>query len=143
MKDLTSRLAQLRGIKCESVRAVEYETPAPDDIYKVGTTILFTDNTRLAAQFWRLRKAGKPLVSIFDHRQRYGLPAPVDAPRMAHDELQGREVLEAAMDGTTGDLLFRFDGDLSLEVFNFTAFEIWELTFADGTSELSNYALAE
>lgn len=47
------------------------------------------------------------------------------------------------MDRTTGDLHFRFDGELTLEVFNFTAFEIWELTFPDGTSALSNYALAD
>ncbi len=41
----------------------------------------------------------------------------------------------------TGDLRFRFQDELALEVFNFTGFEIWEVTFPDGFGELSNYAL--
>ena len=143
MKDTRTRLAKLRGINCEGVAAVESETPATEAIYPVGTSIQFSDKTRLQAQFWRLIKEGRPLVSIFDHRQRYGLPAPIDALRVANDELRGKELLEAAMDRTTGDLHFRFDGELTLEVFNFTAFEIWELTFPDRTSALSNYALAD
>jgi hypothetical protein len=32
---------------------------------------------------------------------------------------------------------------LVLEVFNFTAFDIWEVTFPDGTGELSNYVLTK
>jgi hypothetical protein len=39
----------------------------------------------------------------------------------------------------TGDLHFRFDGGVDLEVYNFTAFEIWMVTFPDGTMELSNF----
>jgi hypothetical protein len=37
------------------------------------------------------------------------------------------------MDETTGDLRFRFENDLLLEVFNFTRFEIWAITFSDGS----------
>jgi len=143
MTNFTRRLAQLRGMKCEAVHAIEYEEPPADTIYSVGTSIEFTDSTKLRAQFWRLTKEGRPLVSIFDHRQRYGLPAPVDAFRMMRDELVGKEVLDAVMENTTGDLCFRFEGVVVLEVFNFTAFEIWALIFADGTMELSNYALSE
>ena len=82
-------------------------------------------------------------MSIFDHRQRYGLPAPIDAIRVMRDELLGKEVLDAVMDRTTGDLCFRLEGDVVLEVFNFTAFEIWAVTFPDGAMELSTYALSE
>jgi hypothetical protein len=141
MCNFTQRLAQLRGMKCEAVHAIEFEEPPADTIYSVGTSMQFTDGTRLEAQFWRLTKAGSPLVSIFDHRQRYGLPAPVDAFRVMRDELVSKEVLDATMDRITGDLRFRFEGDVVLEVFNFTAFEIWEVIFPDGTKELSNYAL--
>jgi hypothetical protein len=142
MKDFNARLAQLRGVACEAVAAVEYEQPATETIDSVGTSIRFADGTKLEAQFWRVAKGGRPLVSIFDHRQQYGLPAPVDALRILRDELIGKQVLEAVMDETSGDLRFRFAGDLILEVFNFTGFEIWELRFPDGTGELSNYALA-
>ena len=143
MKGFTDRLARLRGVKCEAVEAEEYETPASEPIFAVGTSVRFVDGTKLRAQFWRLTKAGSPLVSIFDHRRRYGVPAPIDALRVIHDELAGRQVLDASMDPTTGDLRFRFDGELALEVFNFTAFEIWEVTFPDGTGGLSNYALTK
>jgi hypothetical protein len=142
MSSFTRALAQLRGTKCEAVHAIEYEKPPAGTIYSVGTSIQFTDGTKLSTQFWRLTKGGCPLVSIFDHQQRYRLPAPIDAFRIMRDELVSKQILEAAMDKTTGDLRFRFDGDLVLEVFNFTAFEIWAVNFPDGTGELSNYALS-
>lgn len=56
MKDTRTRLAKLRGINCEGVAAVESETPATEAIYPVGTSIQFSDKTRLQAQFWRLIK---------------------------------------------------------------------------------------
>jgi len=93
MSNFTQRL---KGMKCEAVDAIEYEEPAAaDTIYSVGTSIHFTDSTKLTAQFWRLTKEGSPFVSIFDHRQRYGLPAQVDTFRMMRDELVGKEVLDA------------------------------------------------
>ena len=58
MKDFTDRLAHLRGIACSGVLAVEYEEPATDAIYSVGTSIAFADGTKLDAQFWRLIKGG-------------------------------------------------------------------------------------
>jgi hypothetical protein len=80
-------------------------------------------------------------VSVFDHRQRYGLPVPVDAIRVLREALLGERVLGASMNGVTADLRFEFVGGAVLEVFNFTAFEIWQVAFADGTGELSNYVL--
>jgi len=141
MSNFTRRLAHLRESKCEAVHAIEYEERAGDTIYLVATSIEFTDGTKLDAQFWRLTKGERPLVSIFDHRQRYGLPAPIDAFRVMRDELVGKQVSDVVMDKATGDLRFRFKGDVVLEVFNFTAFEIWKLIFPDGTMELSNFAL--
>jgi hypothetical protein len=72
--------------------------------------------------------------------QKYGLPAPVDAIQMLNAELAGNVIASAEM-LPTGDLRFRFERDVELEVFNFTSFEIWELAFPDGATELSNYAL--
>ena len=138
---LNDRLHQLRGTKCSRVESLEYEERPADPAYSVGTVVTFSDSTRLSLQFWRLIKNGKPLVSIFDHQQKYGLPAPIDAIAMLKNELPDRTIVDAEMDETTGDLRFQFEGDVRFEVFNFTAFEIWELTFADGTGEYSNYAL--
>jgi hypothetical protein len=134
------RIDELRGVSCKSVAAVEYDEPGKDPIYAVGTAIAFSDGTRLSAQFWRLLKDRKPVISIFDHRQKYGLPAPVDAIQTLNAELAGKVIASAEM-LSTGDLRFHFERDVELEVFNFTAFEIWELAFPDGATELSNYAL--
>jgi hypothetical protein len=136
-----SNLARLAGAHCDVVDAVEYETPVSDDIYAIGTSLRFSDGTRVSAQFWRLIKSDLPLVSIFDHRQKYGLPAPVDAIGMLRDELVGAQVVEASQCEATGDLSIGFQGGLILQVFNFTAFEIWEVVFPDGTGQLSNYCL--
>jgi hypothetical protein len=46
-------------------------------------------------------------------------------------------------DGETADLTLVFDETARLQVFNFTAYEIWELHFPGGTTEYSNYALRE
>lgn len=142
MTDFERSLARLRGDKCEAVCAIEYEETPTDTVYSVGTSIQFTDGTKLRAQFWRLTKEGGPLVSTFDHRQRYGLPAPIDAVGIIREELVGKQVLGAVLDRLSGDLRFQFESDLLLEVFNFTAFEIWAVTFPDGSEELSNYALS-
>jgi len=139
--NFADRLRQLHGVKCMSVDGVEYEVPPTDSIYAVETAISFSDGTRLAAQFWRLIKSGTPLVSIFDHRQKCGLAVPLDAIHVLKNELQSNVILAAEMNETTGDLHFSFERDIKLEVFNFTAFEIWDITFADGTREFSNYAL--
>lgn len=72
LKQLETKLAQLLRTSCASVEADEYEQPPTDSIYAVGTRLRFGEGTRLAAQFWRFIKGGKPLVSIFDHRQKYG-----------------------------------------------------------------------
>jgi hypothetical protein len=138
--NFSAKLAELVGTTCEAVDAVEYETP-PKDIYSTGTLLRLADRTRVSAQFWRLTKSGKPLVSIFDHRQQYGLPAPIDAIGVLREELIGKPVVDASMNEVTGDLHFGFRGGLVLEVFNFTGFEIWEVVFQDGQGQLSNYAL--
>ncbi len=137
------RLRQLRGVACATVEGIEYEMRPKDDVYAVGTTITFSDGTKLAAQFWRLIKDDKPSVSIFDHRQKYGFPAPIDALQILDRELRGNAITIAEMNRVTGDLRFSFANGAQLEVFNFTAFEIWEITFADGSVELSNYALRD
>jgi hypothetical protein len=74
-------------------------------------------------------------VSIFE------LPAPIDAFRVMRDELISKQVSDVVMDKATGDLRFRFEADVVLEMFNLTTFDIWKLLFPDGTMELSNFVL--
>ncbi|HEX5235853.1 MAG TPA: hypothetical protein VFW25_11045 [Silvibacterium sp.] len=101
--------------------------------------LIFGNGSRLHAQYWRLIKAGKPMLSSFDHQQKYGLPAAIDAITDLQEELQDKLVTDARMREDTGDLLFEFANDFKLEVFSFTGYEDWEIQFPDNTAEYSNF----
>lgn len=102
--------------------------------------LLFANGTRLRAEYWRLVIEDRVGISSFDHQQKYGLPAPIDAVRSLREILQDRLVTNAFLDHKTGDLLFEFTGSITFQVLNFTGYEIWEINFPDGTGEYSNYA---
>jgi len=99
----------------------------------------FCDGSALRADYWRLIKDGKARLSSFDHAQKYGLPAPINAVRELAKELHDKLVLKACLDCQTGDLLFDFSGRIHLQVLNFTGYEVWEMSFREGTREFSNY----
>lgn len=105
-----------------------------------GIQLLFSDGTKLEAHYWRVISSEKEVVSSFDHQQKYGLPAPVDAVNELQTTLQEKKVTEAHLDHETGDLHFHFSGEVKLQVFAFSGYEVWEINFPDGTGEWSNYA---
>jgi hypothetical protein len=102
--------------------------------------LLFTNGSKLRAEYWRVTKGGKADISSFDHQQQYGLPAPIDAISELQQQLQDKIVTNAQLDRETGDLLFQFTDNIKFQVFNFTGYEVWEFTFSDGKGEYSNYA---
>jgi hypothetical protein len=102
--------------------------------------LLFANGTKLQANYWRLIDDRKVGISSFDHQQQYGLPAPIDAIRELQELIQDKFVIDARLDGETGDLIFNFDGNIKLQIFNFTGYEVWEITFPNGAVEHSNYA---
>jgi hypothetical protein len=57
-----------------------------------------------------------------------------------HRELLDKTVTEAQSDKETGDLLFQFTENIKLQIFAFTGYEVWEISFPDSTREYSNYA---
>ncbi len=82
-------------------------------------------------------------MSSFDHQQKYGLPAQIDAIKTLRTELENICCTAVHLDKETGDLILHFSTELRLQVFNFTGYEIWEMTFPDGTGQYSNYVLAD
>jgi len=100
----------------------------------------FSDGSTLVAEYWRVTRRGEASVSSFDHRQQYGLPAPIDAVHELQRQLEGKTVTEAQLDGETGDLIFRFNENVKVQMLNLTGYEDWEMRFPDGTGEYSNYA---
>ena len=99
----------------------------------------FSDGTDLRADYWRLLEDARELLSSFDDRQQYGLPAPIDAVNELQSRLSERGLLAAELDTGTGDLLFGFERGLKLQIFGFSGYESWEIHFPDGTGNYSNH----
>ena len=110
--NFADRLAQLKGSRLTSVRALEYESPPREEIYAVGTKITISDGTVLDAQFWRLLKEAHPRISIFDHRQQYSLPNPIDAVSVLRDEVTDKKIVGDAYD-PMNDTWMPFSVDLA------------------------------
>jgi hypothetical protein len=102
--------------------------------------LLFAEGTRLRADYWRVLRDGKERISSFDHQQQYGLPAPLDAIKELQNELKNKTVTEAQLNKESGDLLLQFTENTKLQIFSFSGYEVWEISFPDGTGEYSNYA---
>ena len=107
---------------------------------QASVALTFVDGTRLQAEYWRLIENSAASYSSFDHEQKYGLPAPIDAVEELQNRLAGLIMLEALHDQETGDLVFEFSGNTKLQILNVTGYEIWELKFPNGAVEYSNRA---
>ena len=110
-----------------------------DELGEASVAILFSNGTKLRADYWRLLGT-RSRLSSFDHHHKYGLPAPIDAIAELGKALENSKVVAATLDAETADLLFVFDNGCKLQVLTVTGYEIWEIAFPDGTGEYSNYA---
>ncbi len=126
-----------------SLNGTTVRTSNPERFPEPGITpveLYFSDGSRLRTDYWRLIRDGKSHTSSFDHQQKYGLPAPIDAFAQIGEALDGKSLREAKWDARTGDVILFFAPDIELQVFNFTGYEDWEIHFSNGTGEYSPYA---
>jgi hypothetical protein len=129
----------LVGLRNVSI-AVEGDN-IPEGYGTASVVVKFSDGTILKAAYWRFVQDGRAILSCFDHQQKYGLPAPIDAKEQISNLLDGKLCHKVEFDSETADLILVFGKTTKLQVFNFTGYEIWEIHFPDGTGEYSNYAL--
>ena len=94
------------------------------EVYLASARLQFSNGTRLECSCWRTIVDDKCGPSSFDHRQKYGLPAPIDAIGDLSKLLSGRRVVKAIHDTRTGDLWICFNGAIELQILNVTGFEI-------------------
>jgi hypothetical protein len=130
---LEQHLSALSGTSVD-VKQVE----VPDEHGQASVAFVFSDGTRLSACYWRVSRSDT-VLSSFDHKQTYGLPSTIDAQKELRSLLAGAKVISTSIDRATGDLHLNFSGGWRLEVFGFSGYEVWEISFADGSSEYSNY----
>ena len=103
-------------------------TLASVEAWEFGGAFSFSNGAALTTQsIWRVLAGGRIAVTSEDHRQQFGLPAPVDAAQRAASILLGTiTTTEAA--AITGDLRISFSSGSVLEVLNTSSgYEGWRL----------------
>jgi hypothetical protein len=128
-------LASLKGTTVRTSNPERFPEPgiAPIELH-------FSDGSRMRTDYWRIICDGNARVTSFDHQQKYGLPAPIDAFAQMAEVLDGRTLREAKWNARTGDVVLSFESNVEMQLFNFTGYEDWEIHFSNGTGEYSNYA---
>lgn len=96
-------------------------------------TIHFDSDFKIVVgAFWRLIDCDRILVTDSDDGQWFGLPAPVDAARKANERLEFETLDAVEFSTVTGDLKFRFSGQLTLEILtNSSGYESWVMFHRD------------
>jgi hypothetical protein len=118
-KELANRLA---GHHLTGVERREY-----DWIFSFSPDVGFT-----AECPWRILVAGRIARTDSDDRQKFGLPAPIDAAEDAHRCLHQKAVLAVTMRADTSDLSIEFEGQTVLELLNLSAgYEAWQFGARD------------
>jgi hypothetical protein len=74
VKNLDKSLLELKNGPVRVSASNAYPEPGTASVQ-----LLFANGARLRADYWRVTKNGKASISSFDHEQKYGLPAPIDA----------------------------------------------------------------
>ena len=107
-----------------SLKGTTVRTSNPERFPEPGIApveLSFSDGSRLRTDYWRIIFDDKNRTSSFDHKQKYGLPAPIDAFAQIAEALDGRAVIEAKWNVRTGDLVLLFEPNVELQAFNLTA----------------------
>lgn len=115
-----------------SVLACDAESEAGKAVY-----LTFSSGIKIYTLHWRV--PGAVGVSSFDHGQQYGLPAPINAIDNLSKLILGKKAIEPKIIFESGDLEIIFENNIKLQIFNFSGYEVWEVKFPNGTTQLSNY----
>ena len=111
-----------------SLRSLRHDDGTDEWIFDFGDAYVL----RVASP-WRLVKGGAIAVGSDDHRQKSGLPVPVDAASVASDLLENHVIVDAVAAEGSADLSLDFGAGIRLEVFNNSSgFEGWILDAPDG-----------
>lgn len=82
---------------------------------------------------WRIVIAGHIALTSEDHRQQFGLPAPIDAEAKVRYLLCARKIEAAEVREDTGDIVLRFESGERLEVIPLSSgYQSWDVTAPNG-----------
>jgi hypothetical protein len=119
---------QVDWLQGRSIQSVRYDEETEEWIFDFGE-----HHVLQVAAPWRLLKEGRIELGQCDHNQRFGLPAPVDAPTAVLEAVKDRAVIAATVADSTADLSIDFAAGVRLEVFNNSGgYEGWTLNTPGG-----------
>ena len=129
MSDNATKLKSLIG---QTFTNLEVESGA--------SAYLFTANgIKVYISYWRLCSSNESKVSSFDDKQKYGSATPIDSLKLLKEAILNIEISSIKLTDSFSDIEIKFTNNVIFQIFNFTGNEVWEVTFRDGTSILSNY----
>lgn len=77
---------------------------------------------------WRIVADGRIAFADEDDGQQFGLPSPLDGQAEANRQLAGKAITSVSIDPETADLTVRFEGNVRLDAFNYSAgYEGWHI----------------
>jgi hypothetical protein len=132
------------------IHAEQSDLDGEDWGWLVGATVVALDHAEPYSWWFRFSNGGQCsvhggtwtlsgltglIVSSKDHRQQFGLPAPVDSVVEAMAALRDRTVLSAVVPAGRPDLEIRLEGELCLALLALSrGYECWEATDPNGRS---------
>lgn len=116
------------------VKSVEAEFPN-----EAGVSISLMSGAKIYSRYWRLVESSMTSFSTFDHLQKYGLSKPVDVVTDLSKAINNLKLSALLFSSKTGDIEIVFENDTTLQIFNFSGHEVWEVIFSDSSSLYSNH----
>ena len=114
----------LRGLSCTKVELYAPESWSFDFESEAGLNVQCP---------WRIVTAKGIVLTGSDHRQKFGLPEPIDAQDRALRLLSQHRVTRVSIIEKTADLVIDFGSDVKLEVFsNSCGYEGWNCGLKSG-----------
>lgn len=101
--------------------------------------IAIEGGAKIYSSYWRLLIKKGERLSSFDHKQQYGLPAPINAVEELKNKVVGASINEIKYVEESDDIELSFLNNLKLQIFNFSGYEAWELALNKNESVYSNY----
>jgi hypothetical protein len=75
---------------------------------------------------WRIICDNRIALTNIDHGQLFGLKVPIDGAKKAKELLDGKNVVSIKVAPTSSDLAISFEGETTLEIFNYSSgYEGW------------------
>ncbi len=129
---MNENATKIKSLVGQTFNKLEKESDASGYLY-------LSNGAKIYISYWRCYASEKSKFSSFDDKQKYGFAVPMDSLNLLKEAILNVEISSIKLTESFFDIEIRLVNNAVLQVFNFTGNEVWEVTFSDGTTILSNY----